>query len=251
MSVRQLLERLLRIVADSDDYFVSGSLSFLLLLPAYREPVHDVDASLSVPLFEARREVIAAEGEMHVLRLGEVAVAQDSPITRVLSPRTDFIHVDTPDGLLDLTVYGTTKSSLVFRLGAGFALDVPRDVLRRVSVLSWAGLRYRAGPPELAFLPKAVWYLRAGPAAATGNADLAKHLQDLTHLLRIVDWEFLAELMRESSIRWFGRRLPGFVDRRLNPFGGLDLQSLRAQLESGIDPESTPSDESNGHCDVG
>jgi hypothetical protein len=231
--VRQLLERLLRIVADSEDYFVSGSLSFLPLLPAYREPMHDVDASIHATLFEDRRVIVAAEGQIQILRLAEVAVAQNSPIARALSPRTDFIHVNTPDGLLDLSVYASTKSSLVFRLGGGFALHLPRDLLRRVAVLAWAGLRYRAGPPELAFLPKAVWYLGSGPAAGTTvNADLAKHLQDLIHMLPIVDWGFLDRLIRESSIRWFGRRLPTFVDRRLNPFAGLDLRSLSKQLKS-------------------
>jgi hypothetical protein len=114
----------------------------------------------------------------------------------------------------------------------GFTLDVPADVLRRVRVLTRVGFRYRAAPPELAFLPKAVWYLRSGSTAAMGNPDLAKHLQDLIHLLPIVDWEFLDRLTRVCSIRWFGRRLPGFVDHHLNPSRGLDLGRLREQLDS-------------------
>ena len=33
-------------------------------------------------------------------------------------------------------------------------LRVPKSVLQRVRILEWDGLRYRAGPPELAILPK-------------------------------------------------------------------------------------------------
>jgi len=154
MAVRKLLERLLHIVSESGDYFVSGSLSFLPLVEPYREPAHDVDASMSVTLFESRRDVIAAQGRIQVLRLGEVAVAQDSRASRVLSPRTDFIHVNTPDGLLDLTVYRIARNSLVIRLGAGLTLEVPRYVLDRIQALTWEGISYRAGPIRISSIPK-------------------------------------------------------------------------------------------------
>jgi hypothetical protein len=43
IDVDGLLSSLLRIVGESEDYFVSGSLSFLPLTGRYREPEHDVD----------------------------------------------------------------------------------------------------------------------------------------------------------------------------------------------------------------
>jgi len=239
--IRRLLERLLRIVGESTDYFVSGSLSFIPLVPAYREPEHDVDASLSGPLFRSRREMVATEGQIQVLRFGEVAVAQDLPISRFLSPRTDFMHVNTPDGLLDLTIYNVTSRSLVFRLGAGLTLEVPRCVLDRVTILTWSDLRYRAGPPELAFLPKAVWYLRTPPSRLAEDRMSVKHLQDLKHLHSIIDWRFLAQLVQDGAIRCCGLRLPGLVDRRVNPFNGLDVGNLRRRLEMAALPLLDPS----------
>jgi hypothetical protein len=49
---------LLRLLQDwtagSEEYFVSGSLSFLPVLGSYREPGHDVDVAVSQGLFTAR-----------------------------------------------------------------------------------------------------------------------------------------------------------------------------------------------------
>ena len=232
MKSQQLLQRLLRIVGDSDDYFISGSLSFLPLLPPYREPGGDIDASLSAELFHKRRDVIVNEGCVHVLRFDEVAVAQDSPLARFLAPRTAFVHVHTADGLLDLTAYSLTRTSLVFHLGLGITFEVPRCVLDRVAVLTWLGCQYRAGPPELAFLPKAVWYIRSCAADKSQGGIMEKHLGDLAHMFPLMDWEFIERLLRHGSVRWFGRRLPRFIDVRLNPFRALDSEELRQRLQN-------------------
>ena len=93
MKTKQLLERLLRIVGDSQDYFVSGSLSFLPLQPPYRPSGDDMDASFSVKLFHERRDSIVNERCVHVLRFDEVAVAQDSPLAGFLAPRTALAQV--------------------------------------------------------------------------------------------------------------------------------------------------------------
>src|SRR3990172_5495059 len=146
MTIRGVMECLLRIVGDSDDYFVSGSLSFLPLLDEYREPEHDVDASIDKRLFQDRRQLVEREGCPHFLRLREVAVAESSPVSRILAPRTDFVHLDTPEGLLDLTLYRRCGAFLAFSLGAGLSLHLPATVLERVRRLAWRGLEYRAGP---------------------------------------------------------------------------------------------------------
>ncbi|UCE22756.1 MAG: hypothetical protein JSV46_11270, partial [Candidatus Aminicenantes bacterium] len=124
----------------------------------YREPAHDIDVSLTKALFHARRHIISEEGKIRALRLPEVAVATDSIITRILAPKTDFFHVETDNGLLDISMYRSDNDSVEFKLGAGLTFAVPASLLERVQILSWEGFSYRAGPPEFAFLPKAVLY---------------------------------------------------------------------------------------------
>jgi hypothetical protein len=228
VDARLLLERLLRVVAGSRDYFVSGSLSFLPLLPPYREPGHDVDAALEQRLFEARRGAISAEGEARVLRLAEVAVAQDSAIARWVSPRTGFVHVETADGLLDLAAYTAGGGRISFGLGGGLSGSLPAQVLDRVRTLEWKGLCYRAGPPELAFLPKALLHVRARRRRSPVAPELRKHELDLERMLPIVDWDFASLLLREGTLRWLGLRVPGL--RRLGPLRWLDLGRLREEL---------------------
>lgn len=227
-SVAHLLERLLRIVEGSEDYFVSGSLSFLPRLPPYRTPGNDVDAALKKDLFVARREAIAREGPLRPLRLSEVAALQDSPLARVVSPRADWIHVETRDGLLDLALYTLRGARLEFRLGAGLSGSVPRAVLDRVTVLEWEGRRYRAAPPELAFLPKALWYVQSRCSRAPMAEEVRKHELDLRHMLPLIDWDFAALLLDRGDARWLGCRLPGA--RWLSPFRRLDLRRLREEL---------------------
>jgi hypothetical protein len=230
MSIKKLFEALFRIIGDSDDYFITGSLSFLPLVDPYREPAHDIDVSLSRELFQKRRNVIVKEGKVKVLRLSEVAVAMDSSITRILVPRTDFIHVDTGEGLLDLSFYRKRKGFIEFKLGAGLTFVVPSSVLDRAKILSWEGFSYRAGPPEFAFLPKAVLYPRLKRSTKTLDEEGAKHLEDLKRLARVIDWDFAAVFLDQLQVHWLGRPIPHAFDRRFNPFRAVDLNQLRDDL---------------------
>lgn len=191
MRIRRVLETVLRIVGESPEYFVSGSLSFLPLLPRYREPKHDVDVGVSVELFRQHRAEFEAAGHLHVLRLSEVAIADASPVTWLLAPRTKFVHIATPDGLIDLSQYRLRSNGIEIFLGAGLTLRVPRTVLERVRMLQWQGLSCRAGPPELAILPKALWYLAWKESGADPTPVEQKHLVDLRNASVLVDWEFL------------------------------------------------------------
>jgi hypothetical protein len=230
MSIQGVLECLLRIVDGSSDYFVSGSLSFLPLLGGYRQPQHDVDASIERTMFKARRSLVEREGQPRVLRFSEVAVADSSPASRVFAPRTDFIHLNTPEGLLDLTLYHVSRGFLALRLGAGLSLQLPQAVLTRVRQLTWQGIEYRAGPPEFAFLPKLVWYSHNRDMFTSPGEDARKHLADLHRLIPIIDWKFAQFLLAEGRIRWFGRDLPRSLDQRLNPFRAVKLEQLREEL---------------------
>lgn len=230
MSIKKLFESLFRIIGDSEDYFISGSLSFLPLLPPYRKPAHDIDVSLSKELFEARRHIISEEGEIRALRLSEVAVAMDSSITRILAPKTDFFHVDTGEGLLDLSSYVVNNDFVEFRLGAGLTFAIPASLLDRVQRLSWEGFSYRAGPPEFAFLPKAVLYPRLKRSMETLDEEGTKHLEDLKRLAQIIDWDFTGNFLRQLEVRWFRRPIPRVFDQRFNPFREIDMNRLRDEL---------------------
>jgi hypothetical protein len=231
MSVAGILETFLGIVRESQDYFVSGSLSFLPLVAPYRAPKHDVDVGVSVDLFEQRRGEFEAAGHVHVLRLSEIAVADTSGLTRLLSPRTGFVHIDTPEGLIDLTQFGVREGFFELLLGAGLTLAVPSRVLERVRVLEWEGLRFRAGPPELALIPKVLWYLAWRNSGAEPNADEEKHLLDLRHAHSLIDWNFAESVIADAGIYWSGRRFPRLVDRALNPFRKLDLALAKDEME--------------------
>jgi hypothetical protein len=230
MSVKKLFESLFRIIRDSEDYFISGSLSFLPLMAPYREPAHDIDVSLSRTLFHAHRHIISKEGKLRVLRLPEVAVATDSSITRIIAPKTDFFHVETGDGLLDISMYQLDNDFVEFKLGAGLTFASPASLLERVQILSWEGFSYRAGPPEFAFLSKAVLYPRLKRSMAKLDEMGAKHLEDLKRLAQIIDWDFATAFLDQLEIRWLRRPIPRVFDRRFNPFREIDIDWLREEL---------------------
>lgn len=223
VSIPGLLQRLLDLVGSSDDYFVSGSLSFLPLLPGYREPGHDVDVALSRDLYESCRARFAAGERPAVLRFRDVAVAAESAFAAVLPFRTGFVHVDTPVGLLDLATYRRAAEGLDFRLGAGLGLRLGAWILAEVRELEWAGMRYRAGPVELAFLPKAAWYVRA---RRSGGGRAGKHLEDLRRLVPLVRWEVVGRILAERPFRWRGRPVPMSLD----PVPAAAVLSLRNEL---------------------
>ncbi len=230
MKIKKLFEALFRIIGDSNDYFITGSLSFLPLVAPYREPGDDIDVALSRELFQTRRDIIAKEGKIKVLRLPEVAVAMDSSITRILVPRTDFIHLDTGEGLLDFLFYRKHKGYIGIKLGGGLTFVAPYSVLDRAKFLSWKGFKFRAGPPEFAFLPKAVLYPRLKRSTEILDKEGAKHLEDLKRLAQIIDWDFAADLLDQLQVHWFGRPIPRAFDRRFNPFREIDLERLRDDL---------------------
>jgi hypothetical protein len=226
IDVDSLLSSLLRIVGESEDYFVSGSLSFLPLTGRYRDPEHDVDVGISYPLFEARRQVIEAEGDLQILRLREVAIADTSRLAGILIAKTGVAHLETPDGLLDFGRYRRAGDRLEMPLGLGLAMCFPAGVLERVSTLEWHGQRFRAGPLELAFLPKALGHVLAQQGKAPPGALPKKHITDLEQLSPLVDWGFVEFLIAECGVRWLGRRLPSALD----PLASLDVAALRTGL---------------------
>jgi hypothetical protein len=230
MSVKKLFEYFFRIIGDSEDYFISGSLSFLPLMAPYREPAHDIDVSLSRTLFQARRHIISEVGKIRALRLSEVAVATDSSITRILAPKTDFFHVETGEGLLDISMYRLDNDFVEFKLGAGLTFAVPASLLERVQMLSWEGFSYRAGPPEFAFLPKAVLYPKLKRSLPILDEEGTKHLEDLRRLAQIIDWDFAAAFLGQLEVRWLKRPIPRVLDQRFNPFREIDIDWLREEL---------------------
>jgi hypothetical protein len=227
VNVKFLLTRLLRIVGDSDEYFVSGSLSFLPLLGNYRQPEHDVDAAIAQELFQTRKRLFGPTERIRFLPLSEVAIATESRLARILAPRTGFVHVDGPDGLLDLSCYRRDERGFVFSLGAGFTLEIPGAIAERFRWLSWEGVSYQAGPPELAFIPKAVWYLKTESGLGKQDRLGSKHLEDINRLKKIIDWDFVGYLLERGGLYWLEHRLPKAIRSRLDPFSVKGIMSLR------------------------
>jgi hypothetical protein len=189
-------------VSASEDYFVSGSLSFLPLAPYYREPEHDVDVAMSSALFQACHAQLAWDGWTEWLALGEIAVANRCIVARALPFRSSFVHIHTPEGLLDIACFDRRRDRLVFRLGAGLTLELPASVLDHVRELSWRGIAYRAGPPELALIPKLA-------SAAPGDA---KHAEDLRRLRPLIRGDLVERLLASGGIRWLRLPLPRCLD---------------------------------------
>lgn len=211
MNAKALLGRFLDLANGSSAYFVSGSFSFLPRLQHYREPEHDLDIAVDTRLFARIRKHLRPDETVHVLSLPEVALADRWIISRLLPARTSFVHVTTSAGLLDLAHYVATPCALRFTLGPGLRLVLPASVFDRVETLTWQGLSYRAGPLELAFIPKALAYEQRSHALPQ------HHLEDLRRLAPVVDLSFLIELSRFRGLRLLGRPLP----RRLDPFAAL------------------------------
>jgi hypothetical protein len=226
-NIKLLLLHLLNAVGESDEYFVSGSLSFLPLIGNYRQPAHDVDAAIAQELFQKRKHLFGSAEHIRFLRLSEVAIAAESRLARAVTPQTSFVHIDSPNGLLDLSCYRREAQGLIFSLGAELTLEVPGAVTERFRLLSWEGVTYRAGPPELAFIPKAVWYLRTRATLREQYDSDLKHLEDLKRLMRIIDWDFVRQLLEQGGLRWFGRRLPESFRPWLDPFAANEILELK------------------------
>jgi len=116
VEAKSLLIRLLQIVGDSLEYFVSGSLSFLPLAGNYRQPIHDVDAAIAYDLFQAKKFLFRPFESVRHLSLSEVAIASESPFAKALFLRTQFIHVDGPTGCWTWRVIGEKPADLSFLL---------------------------------------------------------------------------------------------------------------------------------------
>ena len=57
----------------------------------------DIDISIKKSIFFQRQEEILKEGSLKVLRFSEVAVANTSNFVKWISPKTDFIHLETAE----------------------------------------------------------------------------------------------------------------------------------------------------------
>lgn len=226
----RLLQTLFEILGETRDYFISGSLSFLPLLDNYRQPGRDVDVSIRKETYRSRNDRFLRAGRRHVLRLSEVAVANKSIVSRVLSPRTGFIHIETPDGLLDTSVYIQGPSTIDLILGLGLTLTMSDAFMRRRNTLRWHDFTYRAAPPETMFVTKAVECMLAHKDGRFAEFTQSKHFEDLKRMATIVDWEFAQSFLDSLRVCWNGRRLPESVDNVVNPYRVVDLPRLKGLL---------------------
>jgi hypothetical protein len=230
MSTGDLFAVLFDLLAGSPHYMVTGSLSFLPLIADYREPGQDLDVFIRRDVFEARRRAFEAVGRVRVLRVPEVAVATTAPISKVLMPRTGFVHVDTCYGLLDVVQYEEHDELMSLLLGLGVRFSMTRTFCTRCNQLEWSSYRYTAAPPEFMFVTKAVGYVVALKDGAGSEFETTKHYADLVRMAPVMDWDFAALLLRSMRVGWRHTFLPTFVQKRVNPYAALDLERLKAAL---------------------
>jgi hypothetical protein len=223
VTCRALLLSLLRIVGDRDDYFVSGSLSFLPLT-GHRKPGNDVDAFISRALFRERGEAIRREGKIRTVRLGEFVRRGQPP--GMLRARSSVVQLSRPEGHIDLACYRRRDSCLSIGIGLGLSLSVPDAVLERVRTLRFMDLAYPAAPLELAFTVKALEHLHIEQGRKPFRPAFEKHRADVVHLAPLVDWELVESLVADGGLRWCGRVLPRRQARRR-----IEATQIRASVE--------------------
>ncbi|AAM05051.1 hypothetical protein [Methanosarcina acetivorans] len=230
MTTDKLFESLEKIVEKSQDYLVIGSLSFLPLLKNYREPGIDLDISIEKGLFYRRKNIVEAIGNIQVLRLNEIAVANKSFVSKLISPKTDFIHLETKEGLLDIQLYEHKKESIEIKLGMGFSLSLPNSIIKRSKILKWKGHSYRAAPLEWMFATKSVEYLQAKEENRLNDFMKTKHYNDLKMMATIVDWDFLKDFLKDLELKWNGFKVPRFIDKKINPLYSINIKLLKRDL---------------------
>ena len=230
MSTSGLFSVLFDLLAGSPNYMVTGSLSFLPLIPDYREPGQDLDVFIRRDVFEARRHAFKRAGTLQVLRVPEVAVAGTALISRVFVPKTGFVHVGTCDGLLDVVQYEEHDSEICLLLGLGVRFSMTRTLFARCNQLEWSVYHYTAAPPEFMFVTKAVGYVIALKDGTGSAFEKTKHYADLVRMAPVIDWDFAADLLHSMRVGWRRTFFPAFVQKRVNPYGVLDLERLRGVL---------------------
>lgn len=230
MSISGLFDIMFDVLAGSPHYMVTGSLSFLPLTQGHREPGEDLDVFIRRDVFEAKRNAFKCAGAMQVLRVPEVAVAGTSAVSRVFAPRTGFVHLETAEGLLDIVQYEEDGMSLGLIVGLGIRFSMTRALSMRRSQLQWSGQRYDAAPPEFMFLTKAVGYLTAMQAGTAGEYQHSKHYADLVKMAPVIDWGFALRLLRSLRVQWRRTPLPGWIQRHFNPYGIVDIGTLKQLL---------------------
>jgi len=235
MSVEGLFQKLFRILEGDENYYVSGSLSFLPLVGNYREPGYDLDVLIWENTYKKKIDKINAEGTGIPLRLSEVAVANTSKMPKLFDPVTGFIHLENEEGLLDISLYKAHKKSISMNLGFGFKMHIHKDVLNKSRVLKWKGYKYKAAPMELMFLTKSVEFLRCLKNNDDGYRN-TKHYEDIKRMAEIIDWNSLDGIVKDVEIKWLA--LPSAINNLVNPIQkialSIDLNLLREKLGQDI-----------------
>ncbi|MCI0449635.1 MAG: hypothetical protein L0Y79_07600 [Chlorobi bacterium] len=224
---KNLFKCLFEFIGNSDEYFVTGSLSFLPLLSNYRDTGTDIDVGISSSLFEKRKVHLKSFDRVHILRLDEVAVASESKLAHILSPKTSFMHLHTKDAMLDISRFTHITSSVDFKLGYGLSLRLSDSFIEKIKIIQWQGIDYRSAPPELAFIPKAICYLQQGTKDIDSSHRNYKNLEDIKRLNAIINWNFIGYLLQAGGLHWLGKPLPKTIAKMLDPFKANDIMSLQ------------------------
>jgi len=230
MSTDGLFTVLFDLLAGSPHYMITGSLSFLPLVPKYREPGEDLDVFVRRDVFEARRFAFESAGQLRALRVPEVALASASPFSRVFMPRTGFLHLETSEGRLDIALYDESDASVKLILGLGICIAMTGAICTRLNHLHWKAHTYHSAAPEFMFLTKAVGYLSALRDGTAPEFRRTKHYADLLHMAPVVDGRFALQLLDSLRVGWRGISFPNWFQKWVNPYAIVDLGELQRVL---------------------
>jgi hypothetical protein len=212
------------------DYFISGSLSFLPLIDYYREPGYDIDISINRNLFKKQKHLFWGKGKVHVLNVTEVAVANTSPLTKIIAPKTGFIHIETEEGLIDISLYEDKDNIIGLIMGAGIRFVMTKEFEKRVNILEWKGRKYRAAPPEMMFLTKSVNYFTSIKDGSIEAYKQTKHYEDIKRMHPIIDWDFASLFLDSLRVQWINIPLPESIQNIINPYTIINLERLRNNI---------------------
>jgi hypothetical protein len=204
-NTKRLLQTILAAVDSDNDYFISGSLSFLPLLDYYRWPGHDIDFSISQYTFRKNKNILKGDGYISRVPLKVIPIMKQNPFFSHLPIPTKFYHILSSHGLLDLTLFRKdNQGNYLMPLVNGISLWMPKEIEEKFRQLSFLGINFRAAPLELAILPKLISYLKGDPLRE-------KDLLDIEMSKDIVNYEFIKFLLQSITLVIAGIKSLPFV----------------------------------------
>jgi hypothetical protein len=219
-NTKRLLQTILSAVKRDTDYFISGSLSFLPLLDFYRLPGFDIDFSIEKSIFSENKDILKGDGYIRRVPLNVIPIAKTNAFLRYLALPTNFFHIVSSNGLLDMTLFSRDRhGNYHMPILSGISLFLPKEIEQRFRTLTFMDISYRAAPLEFAILPKLISYLKKEQIRS-------KDLSDIEATKHIIDYEFTKFLLETMTLSFAGISLPNYIRTKYFSDTANDIQLL-------------------------